>query len=49
VTHQDGVAPGDDPASSFIALLVMLTQQHVPDVVRRGGGVDAIAREVIHV
>lgn len=36
-THQHGVAPSDDSAG--LALLVVLTQQHVADVVGRGGGV----------
>lgn len=37
VTHKHGVGPGDD--GTLTALLVMLTQQHVADVVGRGGGV----------
>ena len=49
VTHEDRVAPGDDPSPSLVALLVVLIQQHVANVVGRRGGVYAVAREVVHV
>lgn len=49
MAHHNGVATGDDSA----ALLVVLTQQHITDVVGRRGSVggrdDAVTRKVVDV
>lgn len=49
VTHENRVAPGDDSTPSLVALLVVLIQEHVANVVGRGSSVYAVTREVVHV